>query len=908
MIEQLTRRDALPEAEWKGLCWRDILFEIRTDSAEEARQLGSLTENEEKYSMGVYDDFAKDKLMHSRLATALGAADLYQKCSRVRSGDGANAECSLASEIIDDRIWRPVADIGENFVYGAEAVKKLQTLKVLNRICGDEKAAYIADCCMRCKTRMVDGRTIVTDIKIVYDKNLIQEAEHRLSQKSSQERKDILKQYGDSLSKFKYIDGNFFDTLALMNGSGIEYALCDVVSSSKTKSINEKTGKLLRGEFGIQTGVQKLYSVDEWRILKKNNSTRKNFSFDRPEEKKLELKDFNPSMEELSQEEARLVESLGKEYVSMKDLDQDRVKNSEIRYRIIQLAFDINNVAGKKLDENADILNERLGRLERDYILSDEGLALIDRIKKKEKNVDEKLKLERAKECFENYRKLIPDYIRLLKGRLNYEHMNGNADLAAYINLNNLEKRETAYRKGYEARAEERSKKKKSIAVKAKKNEIDLSDMPLFRREPSIEDVLQGDAGDCYLCAGITALIKQDPKYIRDMMYDDGQGHVVVRLYESPGKPVYITLKKSMVYATILGDGDLSEGDFTHLANRAYKDKRGFWLFFLEKAYAMSGFGEDGNFSASSIDKGGESHQAMMHLTGRDGQKIESLTYADQGWATEKFKCSELAKDLMGDSEEERIILTAVKDYLDNEIRNRYFSNIGEDGYRFGLTGNNRRRNITIDDVTDTIKQMRYWQGGNVMEEIKAELRRQHRRLGNGEINSLIEKVAQDIRQVNIDRNIANGTALDFRFDPGKLSEPVLAAELNHYYSHRALETYRNITERLANRECICVGSRKYAAANSEGVNGEAMNDNMAEGHGYTIVRTEYDQMTGRPMLVLINPWGEKNMTYRTERDEEGNEVSYRAKNVKGGLEFRLELNDFMRYMCNIYTLGARQG
>ncbi len=79
----------------------------------------------------------------------------------------------------------------------------------------------------------------------------------------------------------------------------------------------------------------------------------------------------------------------------------------------------------------------------------------------------------------------------------------------------------------------------------------DCKDEPLFTHAPSVFDVAQGRLGNCYLMAGITAMVNDDPGIIRDMMYDDGQGNAIVRLYyydptTKKSKPVYYKVKKQV--------------------------------------------------------------------------------------------------------------------------------------------------------------------------------------------------------------------------------------------------------------------------------------------------------------------------------------------------------------------------
>lgn len=82
-----------------------------------------------------------------------------------------------------------------------------------------------------------------------------------------------------------------------------------------------------------------------------------------------------------------------------------------------------------------------------------------------------------------------------------------------------------------------------------KKIEARKRENPLFVHEPCVQDVLQGDLGDCYFVAVLAGLVAKDPNAIRDMMYDEGF-NVTVRFYERDKKdpqkmrPVLVRIPK----------------------------------------------------------------------------------------------------------------------------------------------------------------------------------------------------------------------------------------------------------------------------------------------------------------------------------------------------------------------------
>ena len=60
----------------------------------------------------------------------------------------------------------------------------------------------------------------------------------------------------------------------------------------------------------------------------------------------------------------------------------------------------------------------------------------------------------------------------------------------------------------------------------------DQKDTPLFAHEPTINDLKQRLVSNCYMLAGVTGLINQNPDLIKQCIRDNGNGTVTVRLYE----------------------------------------------------------------------------------------------------------------------------------------------------------------------------------------------------------------------------------------------------------------------------------------------------------------------------------------------------------------------------------------
>ncbi|MBQ9234780.1 MAG: hypothetical protein IJ167_12215 [Lachnospiraceae bacterium] len=118
-----------------------------------------------------------------------------------------------------------------------------------------------------------------------------------------------------------------------------------------------------------------------------------------------------------------------------------------------------------------------------------------------------------------------------------------------------------------------------------KDNYSDWSNVPLFTDEPNIEDVAQGDIGDCYMLAGLSALINKDPQLIKSAMKDEGKT-VVVRFYSLyTGKPYYVRVKKTIPYHLFY---PVNSKDKNASIPTALGSTGAFWVKIFEKAYAVA--------------------------------------------------------------------------------------------------------------------------------------------------------------------------------------------------------------------------------------------------------------------------------------------------------------------------------
>ncbi|MGA9525906.1 MAG: C2 family cysteine protease [Myxococcaceae bacterium] len=133
-------------------------------------------------------------------------------------------------------------------------------------------------------------------------------------------------------------------------------------------------------------------------------------------------------------------------------------------------------------------------------------------------------------------------------------------------------------------------------------------DGALFIEGPHRDDVIQGQIGDCYLVASLSAIASQSPEALEKAIRDNGDGTYTVRFYEGPyhsePKQVEITI----------------DGQLPGRSGRLYghgSNAQELWVGLIEKAYAQW----KGDYEA--IGNGGSPGDVMSAVLGRP----ESFTW-----------------------------------------------------------------------------------------------------------------------------------------------------------------------------------------------------------------------------------------------------------------------------------------
>ncbi len=138
----------------------------------------------------------------------------------------------------------------------------------------------------------------------------------------------------------------------------------------------------------------------------------------------------------------------------------------------------------------------------------------------------------------------------------------------------------------------------------------------VIRGDISPLDVGQGAIGDCYFCAGLSAIAQARPEVLKNGIKDRGDGTYDVRLYDHRGRERTVTV-----------DDELYRKGHAGPRYGRGTDHRELWPPLYEKAYAEFRGGYD------RLDTGGQAGKAMQTLTGEPSDRVanKSVT-ADELW------------------------------------------------------------------------------------------------------------------------------------------------------------------------------------------------------------------------------------------------------------------------------------
>jgi hypothetical protein len=142
------------------------------------------------------------------------------------------------------------------------------------------------------------------------------------------------------------------------------------------------------------------------------------------------------------------------------------------------------------------------------------------------------------------------------------------------------------------------------------------STLPLYgpTGAPTIQDVNQGNLGDCYFLASLGEVALMDPAAIENMISSNGNGTDSVGFFVD-GEPDYVTVNSQL---PVMSGDQWANGSTLEFANGTTDD----WVALIEKAYAQLNAQTNAPHGAT-LDNASDSYAG---ITGGDGSALTLIT------------------------------------------------------------------------------------------------------------------------------------------------------------------------------------------------------------------------------------------------------------------------------------------
>ena len=461
----------------------------------------------------------------------------------------------------------------------------------------------------------------------------------------------------------------------------------------------------------------------------------------------------------------------------------------------------------------------------------------------------------------------------------------------------------------------------------------DVSEMPLFSHEPTIDDIEQGCIGDCYLEAALVDIVANNPLKVKECIRDNGDGTATVRFFRRfehyPRETIYVTVKKTI--PTLMG--------------REHYSFSSMWVQMIQKAYAASGLNKDisriedkkleieerysyiNNYQRSDPQRrietqkrdseinellesnkryvfeeknstykgivGGSSARVIEMLTGESSRMIYSLN-ASTAVITkvkDEFQNNMYIKEYDHEiNEQERDKLVALMDCVEHIIL-KSVKKSGKEKYGPPLT---------IEDIYEACCSVHL--RANELASYKEFIKKAHLSFYlDGDKEELGRRIKRAIDSIwpRVEKYLEEqgGYRLEHRmFETTKDKNGNVTGK----YTPRALSYYEAIEKALKKGIPVGAGTQKYSPSSifAGGLNGEAMSGGLAETHAYSILGVK--EINGHKFILMRNPWKSTGVGYKKVTipgdGTKGATVKYKSETVKHEQrgQFYLELNEFM--------------
>lgn len=461
----------------------------------------------------------------------------------------------------------------------------------------------------------------------------------------------------------------------------------------------------------------------------------------------------------------------------------------------------------------------------------------------------------------------------------------------------------------------------------------DEKNSPLFPHEPSLNDIRQGGLGDCYLLAGLSAIVNQNPQFIKQCMRDKGDGTVTIRLYSKEEVSGHDSPQTVTHFVTV-----------KKLAPEKNKFARNcLWVQMIERAYAASGLhhkkeakatakpwvktrvAAEADDAAEEVRRhlraytdiaGGSSNEFIFAMTGREAEETiwpvtEKRVAVNYAGIVQSVIAGQTSKKRIGFTEG---ILGIAHVETPAELQARLIADV--EAYETAAAKKKRER-----EEAKELKKAKsaYAAHERQMTEILAavtsdfaRIKLQHEVKGtlkkSGEATTYTESLTTQEEILELIKNIdykswpdsiggdVEKEILLYNFAAAtwdEASKQMYHGSFTGSYDEQANACYDSIAQGQTDGKIITASTYKFVPKDiigADGKNAEHVRKGLAEGHAYTVlgVTETADKLR---YVKLRNPWGTLVRTYM--RNPDGNVVSEPDRKLTEGI-FLMELNDFV--------------
>lgn len=394
---------------------------------------------------------------------------------------------------------------------------------------------------------------------------------------------------------------------------------------------------------------------------------------------------------------------------------------------------------------------------------------------------------------------------------------------------------------------------------------------------PDVSEVKQGPIGNCFFISSLEAVTRKNPKEIHNMIKEDKDGNVVVRLFQVDGTgsnktfiPKFITLDKRVI--------------------PKYRSNGAPWVQMIEKAYACV----KGSYFACN---GGAMSTPLEIITGKVVKDIKfnhtlnSINLVNDIFTKPNtiYKAYEFSNDTidslkenMGNkfSNEEKQSLEKAKMFLVEYANQEPLNDQMLDYVYVQLCSNanidmgSEKEKLFKEIFDSTTKNEKLIDKFNTYKEI----------LNNNEVKPVLKQIQEVISkakagdgQIRIEEinplldqiyNKVNSQGKEVIDDAKKILETNLPGKrMSGKYSPEQVELFNTIKEKVDSGEYVGIATKKSVGRNISEIkkhSNEAISKGLAGPHAYTVLG--YEDKNGLKYVRISNPWGDTNRTYNDRK------------------------------------------